>query len=215
MTGTITLDRLQGLMNNAGIEDREIIAGVELRPLGYQRLAASMGVSIKEVHMLINELITHLRDQGRHVAEDYQRAINEDGRYAMEKDWLKNVTIRDTETGEETFLKGSEAAELLNAIQGGADEQEMLAHYASQPITEDDELEEADESYDSEIESKQGTYNFPWKSGNQHGTGTVVYSDVAKVKLVDVRDSDGDSVSMDSIDVNDLLRQAVAFIGNA
>lgn len=214
MTDAITLDRLHNFMSSAGIEDREIMAGVELKPIGYQRLASLMKVSVKDVHMLVNELITKLRKDSR-VSEDYELSLNEDGRYAYEEDYLKNVTIRDIETGEETFLKGSEAAELLNALKSGAEEQEILAHYASQPITEDDEFEADTDNYDQEIESKSGTYNFPWKVESLHGTATVIYSDDARLKLISVRDADGDEVSMNDIDVNALLRQAMDFIGDA
>jgi len=216
MTPTLTLDRLQSVMNEAGIDDHEIIGGVQLTAVGYQKLAAKMRVSVKDVKDMIRELITHLR-KDQSVSESYSDLLDEDDeRFTFEKDYLRNVTIHDKLTGEDTYLQGSEASEMLNALSSGADRQQILAHYAErQPVTEDTE-DEANDTFEPELESDHGSYNFPWKLGSAHGTATVTYSGKGKIKLVSVRDQNGDEVP----DVGDeegtlITKQAVDFIGDA
>lgn len=218
MTDRLTLDQLQNYLHAAGITDDDLIAGAQLAHRGYQKIAAKFGVSLKDANHMVNELITSLRMEERRIAENYRRAVREaNERYAYEDDYLKNITIRDTRSGEEFYVSGAEAAELLNALKASPEaEQQILANYAtsSHEITEDEETAEND-SYEPEIESKVGSYNFPWKDGADMGTATVVYSGDANIRLVSTRDEEGEEVEITPERSKIILRQAYAFIGDA
>lgn len=212
---TLTLDHLNSILNKAGIEDHEIIGGIELTHVGYQRLALRMGVDLKSLQLMINSLMEKLRKEA-HMNETYSQLLDEDDEnFSYEKDWLGNVTVRNNETGDEVFLRGSEAAEMLKTLKSGiADEQEILAQYMeTNPITESDDLE--DDSYEDELETTRGTYNFPWKTKTAHGTGTASYSGKDNIKLVSIRDEEGDEIEATPELEAELKMQAVAFIGNA
>jgi hypothetical protein len=219
MTDRLTLDRLHSYMNAAGITDDDIIAGVELTHAGYQKVAGKFGMSLKDANLAINELMTMLRMEQRRIEENYYRALNEaNNRYAYERDYLNNVTIRDTRSGEETYISGAEAAELVTALKANPEgEQAILANYAdhtNHALTEEDD-DQPEDSYESEINSKNGSYNFPWKDGGETGTATVVYSGDTNLRLVSVRNQEGDEIEVDEDRSKSLLRQAFAFIGEA
>lgn len=213
---TLTLDHLNSVLNEAGIEDHEIIGGFELTHLGYQRLALRMGVDLDTLQLMINVLMEKLRKE-KHMHETYSQLLDEeDENFSYEKDWLGNVTVRNNETGDEVFLRGSEAAEMLTALKSGlADEQEILSQYMeSDTITESDDLEDED-SYEDELETTRGTYNFPWKTKMAHGTGTASYSGKDNIKIISIRDEDGNEIKATPELEAELKLQAVAFIGKA
>jgi hypothetical protein len=222
---TFDLDRLQSVLNKAGISDHDIVAGIELKHVGYQRLAAKMdirgGDAMKNINNMINELIEKMRDDQSLVAENYDHFMTEEtgDKYVIEKDFLGNVTVRDTETGDENYVQGSTAAELLHALaQHGVDKQELLSHYvddANGSVIE----EEDSNSYDDEIEgASKGSYNLPWDVAGQHGTATAEYykkGNKPVVKLVSVRDESGEEFHPPANMEAEILKKAFAFIGNA
>lgn len=219
MTDRLVLDRLHAMLGKAGVSDSDLIAGVELTHAGYQKIAGQFHVSVKEANFMVSQLITSLRMEERRISENYYRALSEaNERYAFEKDFLKNVTIRDTRSGETKFVSGSEANELLSALANSPQaEQEILANYMAgdSELTEEDVEEDADDSYAAEIDSKVGSYNFPWKDGEDQGTATVTYSGDANIRLISIRDEQGDEVQVDKQRNELILRQAFAFIGDA
>ena len=213
---TLTLDHLNSVLNKAEIEDHEIIGGIELTHVGYQRLALRMGVDLETLQLMINALMEKLRKE-KHMTETYSQLLDEaDENFSYEKDWLGNVTVRNNETGDEVFLRGSEAAEMITTLKSGlADEQEILSQYMeSHTITESDDLEDED-SYEDELETTRGTYNFPWKTKTDHGTGTASYSGNNNIKIISVRNDDGDEIKTTPELEAELKMQAVAFIGKA
>jgi hypothetical protein len=217
MTDDLTLDRLQNIINDAGIDDHEIIGGAEFSHAGYQKIATKMGVSFKDIHSMINLLIEKLRKENS-VQEDYEKLLDDDSddRFSYEKDFLGNVTIRDSHTGDDVFLRGQQSAKLLHELIVSDDEQEVLAQYMADPINEDEDEEgDADSTYEPEIDAGGGSYNFPWTLEGAHGTATAVYSGTGTIKIVSVRDEDGVEVEI-TIDLSKaLMPQAVAFIGKA
>jgi hypothetical protein len=218
MTDSLILDRLHTVMNDAGIDDHEIIGGVRLTPVGYQKLAAKMKVGFRDINGMINELITKVRDEQSLVAEAYSDLLDEDDeRYSFEKDYLRNVTIHDKVTGQDTYLQGSEASEMLGLLASGmTDKQTILAQYADaeQPMNED--AGDVNDTFEPELEMDHGSYNFPWKVGNHHGTATVTYSGKGNIKLVSVRDTEGNEIpDVDQAESDLITQQAVAFIGDA
>jgi hypothetical protein len=88
------------------------------------------------------------------------------------------------------------------------DQQAVLA-----PLVEATDESAAD--FWSEIKANSGTYNFIWKLHGQHGTGTVMFhaEDGPELKLVDVRDGDGNVMSVDAAMHRALMQQARDFIG--
>jgi len=78
------------------------------------------------------------------------------------------------------------------------------------------QLETITEDFDDEIADSSGTYNFPWKIGNQHGTATAEYSGKTSlnVRVIDVRDNDGDTLENPSNAFLDRIKAiAIDFIG--
>ena len=210
-TDNMTLAKLNAMLNKAGFDDAEIARGLRLKRTGMQKLAVRLGVSEQQASEMLNQLITKLRDDEERVAESY-RAIVEGSRYGYERDRLGNVTVRDSHSGKEIFLRGAPAAELLKAVKLG-DEQSILAGYLVETVNED---VEEDDTYADEIKTDRGSYNFPWVYERQQGTGTAEYSgrgDTFKINLVSVRDQEGNEIDAEGPMRSSLTNQAFKFIG--
>ena len=205
---TATLDRLQKYMNTL-VDDDQISNGVELGKLGYQKVAAHMGVSVSDARNLLNSLIARTREQKQR-AGDYEATVIEgaDDRYGYEKDGLGNITINDGQTGDSKFLRGTDAGEVLAALKSGEPEQAVLAHF----MQHDNLTEDEGDSYNDEISTDNGTYNFSWKKGGKHGTATASYNGKGNIQVISVRDENGNEINADSGFLSDLVQQAIEFI---
>jgi len=131
-------------------------------------------------------------------------------RYSYEQDALGSVTIRDAITGRSAFIQGARAARLLSQLKSRtADQDGLLA-----PLIEGLEDAPVADFWD-EIEAQAGSYNFQWKRPDQHGTGTVLFQTKGQptLRLVDVRDAEGNEIAADHAMRQDLLQQARDFIG--
>lgn len=210
-TDNMTLAKMNAMLNKAGFDDAEIARGLRLKRSGMQKLAVRLGVSEQKASDMLDELISKLKDDQERIAENY-RFVVEGARYGYERDRLGNVTVRDSHSGEEVFLRGSKATQLLQAVKLG-DEQEILAGYLSETINEN---EAEEDTYMEEIKSDRGSYNFPWVYERMQGTGTADYTgrgDSFKIKLVSVRDSEGNEIEVDGPMLSSLTNQAFKFIG--
>jgi hypothetical protein len=205
-----TLDTLRGLLNSIGVEDDRIARGVELQPSGYAKIAGTMGIHQKDVVRMIAFLRTDLQDDEEQLDE------SEDPRFTYEKDIIGNVTVRDTITGKEEYIQGEPASQLLNRLKSGTDEQQLLSlYFKDEPheLHEDDNLfSPSDDNFEDEINSKSGSYNFPWNIGDEHGTATATYTDDGKIKVVSLRDEEGHELQMDPAIKDQILQQAISFI---
>lgn len=214
-TDTMMLAKMNATLNKAGFDDAEIARGLRLKETGMNKLASMLRVSPQEASELLNQLITKLRDDLKTVEESYLSILGESSsRYGMEKDRLGNVTVRDSHTGKEVFLRGSAATAVLNAAKGH-NEQDVLARALSESINEDAGEED---SYADEIRQDRGSYNFPWTYQRQQGTGTADYTgrgDTFKIKIVSIRDQDGEEIEADDAMTSALSSQAFKFIGHA
>lgn len=217
---TPSLDRLQNMLNDAGVSDDEIKAGVKLTQNGLQKAAAALAISPDEVPILIASLMTRLRRVDDHLEERYEafirdqnryNRINEQDRFSTERDYLNNVTVRDNHSGKEVFLQGSDADKLISRLRKNpSKEQEILAGYGHL-------MESTYDNFDDEIESDGGgSYNFPWEYQGEHGLATVLFSEKKgkpDFDLNSVRDEDGEEITVDNDMRDDLTRQAKDFIG--
>jgi len=201
------IDRLQDILNKAGVSDDEICASLALTDAGTHKVAAQLGVSASEVPMLIASLTTRLRDDENReesaIESAYESIMNEDDeRFGYEKDGMGNVTVRDSQTGKSIYLQGSEATDLLNKLEQDPDaEQSILSGLES--LMEGGIIDESDDpdDYIREMKQNSGTFNFPWKVGMKHGTGTAKYKfdgDDMIVHLLSVRDSEGNVMQINS-----------------
>lgn len=124
---------LHHMLSNIDISDDDLRSGVRLSENGFAKVGRKLGISKQQAEALFSALVQSLR-----------HTVNESikGRYSYEKDFLGNITLRDAETNKSVFLRGNSATSLLNALNGGGDEQEIMAQYASK-ITEswDDDQE--------------------------------------------------------------------------
>lgn len=116
------VDRLEVMLRKAGIGDDEMRAGIALTPAGQQKAAARLGIGADEVPLLLDSLATKLSDAAAQDDRAYESAYatamaEADERYGYEKDGMGSVTVRDATTGKETYLQGSQAADLLTRLQ--------------------------------------------------------------------------------------------------
>jgi len=145
-------------------------------------------------------------------------------RFTYEPDVLGNLTIRDSETGEEKFLQGAQAMSLANELEkiDDSDAQQQileLAFLKENSIYDNFFLREfkedsSDDNFDDEINTDSGTYNMPWRLGDSHGTMTVFFTDKdgkPVLRIQSVRDEDGNEIH--GLDDDLLLVQAKDFIG--
>jgi hypothetical protein len=199
-----TLDILHGILNQAGITDDEIIAGIRFKPVGLRKLSIKTSVPVSDLPRLLVALGEQLNSDPQHLSED-------DERFVKEEDYLGNVTVRDTQTGREVTLTGTQAAEILKRIDRGENEQDVLAGCSS--LMEDastDILREETMPYEG------GTYNFPWMIDGRHGTATAAFDGEGndfRIKIIDVRDDNGVSVKVGSAMLTQMKRDAIYFIG--
>jgi hypothetical protein len=241
-----TLDRLHQMLSNLGVTDQQIVAGpLKLTHDGYRKAAARLGVSPDNVKVYLNTLTQNLRDAEDEdeenqlllgsmgmsgLAEQYYNAVNaideededteagqpnppfaQPDRFSYEPDALGSLTVRDATTGRSKFVQGAEASGLLNRLKApGANRAAILA-----PIVEK-ALPDSKPDFWPEIRADAGTYNFMWKLGTQHGSGTVMFhaGHGPNLELVDVRDDDGNEMDVDGAMHRELLDQARDFLGN-
>ncbi len=69
---------------------------------------------------------------------------------------------------------------------------------------------EDEDTYDTELKAKGGSYNFPWKLNGKTGTGSAAYGNKS-VTLIDIRDSEGTELP-ELLDNELILAQAINFI---
>lgn len=194
------LDRLHAMLSKAGISDDEIRGGIKIKDKGAQKVAARLGIAADEVGLLLNSLTARMKDdRSKSLTARYEEHMMEEGQggpLSYEEDMLGNVTIRNSETGDEKFIRGSEAQKLLARLQGDEDEQAVLSEFA--PLEEGAELDEAEgNSYDTEIDAKGGSYNFPWKLDGRSGFATAEFSGSGRdlrIRVVSISDSDGERI---------------------
>lgn len=217
MIDPIKIIKLNRILNAAGFDDAEIGRGIRMKKTGMAKLANKLGVDENEANRILDGLISKLRkvDAANSLEEEYNEAMGDDVRYGFEKDRLGNLTVRDGHTGQSVFIRGAEASELINALEVG-DTQTILSRYFEDGLTEDAGFE--DETYNEEINNDRGSYNFPWVYGDEQGIGTAEYrgsGDTFKVRLVYVRDSNGNEFEPDERMRQSLTSQAFSFIGDA
>lgn len=138
--------------------------------------------------------------------------MNED-RYSYEEDALGSITVRDGETGKSKFIQGAEATKLADRLKtAGPNRDAVLA-----PLVESELVDEPD-SFEDEITATSGSYNFPWRFNGRHGLGTVMFKAGGKeplLRLISVRDIEGNEIEPDPLMKDALLQQARAFINDA
>lgn len=123
---TLDLDKLQELLNNAGVSDDEIIAGIGgIQTEAKTRVAHALGVDPEKIDFMVNELSTKLsKDDDKnyemftedYFAEEYERIMEEDERFGYQQDSSGNIEISDTVTGKHVYLQGTEAQEILHKL---------------------------------------------------------------------------------------------------
>lgn len=229
------LDQLQQMLNKIGVSDQQIRGGVPLQQTAKSRLAARLGIGPKEVDIYINTLAQKLKkEQGEQEDNElldslreqyYREVVREAGqprrpfvaedRYSYEPDALGSVTVRDATSGKEKFIQGAAASNLLGQLQAnGSNKDAILAPLVERASSGLDDG--PDKPFSDEINADSGAYNFLWKLHGQHGMGTVMFhaKQSPMLKLVDVRDADGDEIDVEPRMRRELLRQAQDFLGN-
>lgn len=84
---TITLDRLQNILNKGGMTDDMIAGGMEISRLGLQKIGQQMGITAKEAKALYYSLITKVRTDSESIEETFKVLMDEpeeDGSYNSE-----------------------------------------------------------------------------------------------------------------------------------
>ncbi len=188
-------NKLFDVLKKANVDADMIKNGITLTQVGMQKVSTIMGIDIEQVIPAIQDLAKALK----------RGPIFEDrNRYTYESDTLGNVTIRDSKSGNEKYLRGDEAFALLREISFSNDAQGLIAPYFA--ITESAE----ENDFMDEMRSKSGTFNFGYGSG----TGTASYKVGPKgefiVKIIMLRDRSGREIT--KYDENEVMNAAIAYI---
>lgn len=128
------LERLHKILRKAGVSDTEIANGFDLTQAGKEKIAAGFGITPKEVTLLLASLTTKVRED-RDREELMVRELaegGEDDRFGFEKDVVGNVTVRDTKTGREKFLRGTDAATFLDRVGTASNPQALMAGFLAE-----------------------------------------------------------------------------------
>lgn len=230
------IDRLHQMLTNAGISDQELRGGINLKRDKKVKLAASFGVSPMTIDSYLNVIKQRVNNQERDdmenmLSEAYYAMMNEDkeddsevddeeagqpdrpfeGRYSYEPDSLGSMTVRDSTTGKSRFIQGSEANRIQSQLKAAPDAEDAILG----PLLE--KLHDSPSNFADEINANSGSYNFFWQVGEQHGTGTAMFHAGKKpdVRVVSVRDANGNRMDADPGMQRELLRQAYEFIDQA
>ena len=188
--------KLFRVLQKANVDADMIKNGITLTEVGMNKVASIMNISIDEVIPAIKDLAQALKAEP--IFEDRNR-------YTYESDILGNVTLRDSKSGVEKYLRGDEAFALLRELSFNNDVQGLIAPYFALTESTDD----ADD-FMEEMRSKSGTFNFSY----QGGTGTAAYKIGPKgefiVKITMVRDRLGREIT--HYDEDEVMKSAIANI---
>jgi hypothetical protein len=203
---------IHSMLNKAGFDDARIASGITLRPTALQKVAAKLGVSARDIKMLISTLVSHLRKDGA----DMVQSVYED--LVSEPDADGNLTIRDTDTGKSSFVTGDAAAQIRRRMdRGNENEQDILADYNPNKTTMREWIDSMVIPGHKIVEQPKFVgsidagipFNFPWKIGHEHGTATAYatgYGTDMGFRVISVRDEDGDEFEA-SAELLDQLRE--------
>jgi hypothetical protein len=214
------VQRLQEILNAARVSDDEIRGGIKLSEQGLTKVAARLGVTSADAKLLLSQLTAKLHDEhNADVTAVYESA--DTAHYVYECDFVGNLTIRDTESGDEHFVSGSDSAHLVKALkeveQGSQAEQALLLRIvAMSGDTQRLEEEETTSDFVAELKNDAGSFNFPWQAQGQHGTGTAAYRanpKEFKLQVVSIRDDRGEEMEAAEPFRQEITKQAHAFIG--
>ncbi len=178
------LEALRKLLNGINVTNDMISNGVRLSRDGLRKVAARFSVSVEQVQKMLDDLSKETRDDPL-----YEEHL----RYTYESDFLGNITIRDTQTGDVKNLTGSDAFGLLSEIERLGDYQSLLSGYFTLKESADEEL---DGDIDDEITGRAGTYNFPMK-GFLVTVRFWVQQGKFKTKVISIRDAEGEEYPVD------------------
>ena len=133
-----------------------------------------------------------------------------EGRYSYEADALGSVTVRDAATGKTKFIQGA-AANKLQADLKVQPDQDMVLGGLMEALDDTP----GDTGFMKEIAAQSGTYNFMWHANGLHGTGTAMFNadETPNVRVMDVRDAEGETVPLDPRMRQQIVQQAHDFIG--
>lgn len=182
-----TLQKLRDVLNKkANMSDDMIVRGVGLTTAGYEKLSRHFGTDATGMKDMLQTLAREIKRETLNEMDEMQR-------YHYESDYTNNVVVlRDSKTGSQKIISGSEAQELLAEIDRiYPDYQPVIAPYFAQEVVMEFADVEMDTHIDSEIMSNGGTYNFPyqgkfatarfWSQGSKFHT-----------KVISLRDRNGD-----------------------
>lgn len=136
------LEKLKTILRDVNVSDSHMSRGVRLTRAGVSKVARELKITHQDVLDLLAEL------KGS-IAESISR-------YVYEPDYNGNVTLRDTKTGGEEFIRGDEAKNLVKNLKANPAKQDEIIEpfFSAKVLMEDDAVV---------IVDSRGTYNFPYR----------------------------------------------------
>ena len=189
------LEELHALLRKANVTDDHLARGVRLTAQGEQKIAKRFGIEVDAVPEMLLALSKHVS------------AISEDApRYTFERDYLGNITLRDSKTDKSIFVQGDKAFALEDELVANpGKEQEIIAREFGQTV-----LNEADS--ENAIVSDKGTFNFPYKGM----FATAVYGLDSKgqfqCRVVSLRNSEDEEMDLTDELTSELNRVAMTWV---
>ncbi len=173
------LNQLRELLRGVNVSDDHLRRGVTLTIAGQKKVAERFKIPVEQVPAMLKAL------------SDLVFLQEEDQRFAYEKDYLGNVTIRDLKTGKDRFLQGDDGVKLDNLLSANPDKQQAII--AKQFGVTD--LNEA--ATDSAIATDQGTFNFPYKGMFATASYGLDVGGQFVLNVESLRDSEGNEQPID------------------
>jgi len=144
------LDELRRLLSGK-VSDKHLQRGVRLTKSGTTKVAAHFGIEEKDVQTMLNALSAET------AKENVTEEAEIENRYTYEGDLLGNLTVRDSEQGDELFLRGDTAFKLRKLLALHPDrQQQLIAPFFNTGET----LIEGNET---STPTDGGTFNFPYR----------------------------------------------------
>lgn len=189
------LEELYNLLRKANVTDKHISRGVRLTTQGEKKIAERFKIPLDTVP----DMLLALTKQIGAFAEDSPR-------FTYEKDYLGNLTIRDSKTGKSRFIQGDSAFALDDELSAHPDkEQEIIGKQFGIEILNEGEDEEA-------IVSDKGSFNFPFRGKFATAVFGLDASGKFRHEVVSLRDEQDNEVELTDSEKDELNQVALRWI---
>lgn len=197
------LSQLRKMLSAVNVSDEHMSRRINLTPKGQSVVSKNLGVPLDCVPDMLVALSNHVR----------QDLFEDEDRYGYETDAIGHVTLRDAKTGDERFIRGTQAFRLKATLEADPEGvQDVIAKYfEGEALMELADSKADDDDYDIGT-NKGGTFNFPYRGKFATARFWTNSSNEFKVKVIGLTDNSGEEVEIPAGEVKALDEIAMKWV---